>query len=139
MAGQKGRSVLIKIGDSESPVNFTTLGGGRVHELSIDDEPVNVSDKDSPERWREAIRGGTRQMEMRVDGVFKDTASETSLLNNVMDASDTVLEFQFIVPDFFTFQGLFIVSNYVQRGEDNGAAEYSATFASAGQITETAA
>lgn len=139
MAAQKGREVLLKIGDTESPTNFTTIGGGETHEISLNDEPVDVTDKSSTERWAERIRGGIRSAEITMSGIFKDSAAETSLLSNFMDANDALLECQIIIPSFYTFTGFWIVSNLRYGGEKNGAATFSATFTSANQIIEASA
>ena len=47
MAAQKGRSLLMKIGDGASPEAFTTIGGMRSTSIAINDEMVDVTNKDS--------------------------------------------------------------------------------------------
>ena len=47
MAAQKGRAVLMKIGNAGSPETFTTIGGMRSTTLTLNDETVDVTNKDS--------------------------------------------------------------------------------------------
>ncbi len=139
MAAQKGREVLIKLGDGESPQNYTTLAGALATSMTFSEDGVDVTDKDSPEQWREMIRAGVRSCEMTTEGHFKDAAVDTTLLNELWNGTPTPEEMQFVMPDFFTFEGLWICTNYELNGNHDNAAGYSATFQSAGQITETAA
>ena len=46
MAAQKGRAVLMKIGNAGSPEAFTTIGGMRSTTLTLNDETVDVTNKD---------------------------------------------------------------------------------------------
>ena len=46
MAAQKGRAVLMKIGNAGSPETFTTIGGMRSTTLTLNDETVDVTNKD---------------------------------------------------------------------------------------------
>jgi len=132
MAGQQGRDVLVKIGDSGSPTTFTTIGGGRVHEMSIDDESIDVSDKDTSGRWAERIRGGPRAAELSLEGVFKDTAAEETM--RALVESDSIVELEFVFPGQGSWTGFWSMTNITFRGEYDGAAEYSATFENAGPI-----
>ena len=42
MAAQKGRALLMKLGNSGSPETFTTIGGMRSTSISINDETFQV-------------------------------------------------------------------------------------------------
>ena len=107
--------------------------------MTFSEEQVDVTDKDSPEQWRESIRAGTRSIEMTCEGVFKDAAVDTTLLNEIFSAAPANEEMQFVMPSFFTFEGPFAVTSYELTGGHDNEAGYSVSFASAGQITETAA
>ena len=133
MAVQKGAEVLVKVGDGASPEAFTTIGGLRDTSISINQETVDVTTKDSS-RVRELLaQGGVKSFTISGSGVFDDSASHTTLLG-VLDAS-TFTNFQFIMPDFNTFTGAFQVTSVEYSGTYNDSAQYSLTFESADTIT----
>ena len=46
MAAQKGSAMLMKVGNGGSPETFTTIGGLRSTSLTINNESVDVTNKD---------------------------------------------------------------------------------------------
>tara|TARA_Y100000114_G_C11742942_1_gene320024 strand:+ start:157 stop:570 length:414 start_codon:yes stop_codon:yes gene_type:complete len=133
MAAQKGSELLMKIGDGGSPESFTTIAGMRTTELAMNDEMVDVTNKDSSRARTLLAQGGTNSMTVSGDGVFEDSASETTLRSKFDEAGLT--NFQFIVPDFGTFTGNFRLTNLTYAGAFNGEVTYSFTFESSGAIT----
>jgi len=133
MAVQKGAEVLVKIGDGASPEAFTTIGGLRDTSISINQETVDVTTKDSARVRTLIAQGGVKSFTISGSGVFDDSASHTTLLG-VLDAS-TFTNFQFIMPDFNTFTGAFQVTSVEYSGTYNDSAQYSLTFESADTIT----
>ena len=133
MAVQKGAEVLVKIGDGASPEAFTTIGGLRDTSISINQETVDVTTKDSARVRTLIAQGGVKSFTVSGSGVFDDSASHTTLIG-VLDAS-TFTNFQFIMPDFNTFTGAFQVTSVEYSGTYNDSAQYSLTFESADTIT----
>jgi TP901-1 family phage major tail protein len=134
MAAQAGHDLLLKIGDAASPEVFTAVGGGRVDSITFNEETIDVTNKASAARWRELLRGGLKSMSASTTGVFTDSASEASVRTEAF-GSGAPSNFQVLIPDFGTFTGAFLISSLEYRGENGGAAEYSFTLESAGQIT----
>jgi len=135
MAAQKGSALLLKIDDGNS--QFTTVGGLRSTSISLNDEAVDVTTKDS-NNFRELLaNGGTQTISVSGSGVFTDAASETAL-KDAFGAS-TFVTFQIIVPDFGTFEGQFMIATLEYAGEYNGEVTYSATLESSGEIAFSAA
>ena len=66
-------------------------------------------------------------------GVFTDSASETTLKGKFNVSALT--NYQFLVPDFGTFTGAFMLTTLEYGGEYNGEVTYSFTFESSGAIT----
>ena len=79
MAAQKGSALLMKIGDGASPEVFTTIGGMRSTALAMNDEAVDVTNKDSGRARTLLAQGGVNSMTVTGSGVFTDSASETTL------------------------------------------------------------
>jgi len=133
MAAQKGSALLMKIGDGASPEVFTTIGGMRSTALAMNDEAVDVTNKDSGRARTLLAQGGVNSMTVTGSGVFTDSASETTLRSQ-FDAS-SFSNYQFLVPDFGTFTGAFMLQSLEYAGEFNGEVTYSFTFESSGTIT----
>ena len=62
MAAQKGADLLMKIGDGGSPERFTTIGGMRSTSLSMNDEMVDITNKDTGRARTILAQGGTTSM-----------------------------------------------------------------------------
>lgn len=134
MAGQKGRDVLIKIGDGGAPEAFTTIAGIRAKTLSLNARTVDGTSGESPEAWRELIAGaGVKSASVSGAGVFKDAASDAALRQAFF--VQTAKSFQLVIPDFGVLQGPFLVESLDYSGDHDGEAAFAVTLASAGEIT----
>ena len=132
MAAQKGSALLMKIGNGGSPESFSAIGGMRSTSLSMNDEMVDITNKDSSRHRTLLAQGGTHSMTVAGSGVFTDSSSET-LLRSKFDESG-LTNYQFLVPDFGTFTGNFRLTTLEYAGEFNGEVTYSFTFESSGEI-----
>ncbi|MFZ5670888.1 MAG: phage major tail protein, TP901-1 family [Pseudomonadota bacterium] len=133
MAAQRGKDILIKIGDGGDPESFTTVAGLRARTLSLNARGVDVTDGDSAGRWRELLAGaGVRQASVSGAGVFRDAASD-AMIREVF-FSQATRRWRLIVPDFGTLEGPFLVAALEYAGEHEGEASFALTLASAGEI-----
>ena len=133
MAAQKGKDILLKIGDGAGPEVFTTVAGLRARTISLNARSVDATDSDSAGRWRELLAGaGVRQASVSGAGVFRDAASDA--LIRAAFFAQSADNWQLIVPDFGTLQGPFLVAALEYAGEHEGEATYAITLASAGEI-----
>jgi TP901-1 family phage major tail protein len=133
MAVQKGSALLVKVGNAGSPETFTTVAGLRDTSISINQETVDVTNKDSARVRTLLAQGGIKSFTISGSGVFTDSASEQTILTN-FDAS-TNKNYQFLVPDYNTFTGAFQVTAIEYSGTYNDSVQYTMTFESAGTIT----
>lgn len=132
MAAERGRDFLLKIGDGATNQLFTSVGGQKVASLTINGDPVDVSDKNSD--WRELLTGAAlKSMSASVSGVFKNTASEDLLRQYALNQQ--INDYQFVFADGDTWEGGFLITSFEQTGEVGGAREYSMTMESSGEIT----
>jgi TP901-1 family phage major tail protein len=137
MSGQKGRDVLIKIGDGEEPEAFVTVAGIRAKTISLNARPVDGTCGESPEAWRELIAGaGVKSASVSGAGVFKDAASD-ALIQQAFFAQ-AVKSFQLVIPDFGTLEGPFLIEALDYSGDHDGEAAFAITLASAGVLSFTA-
>ena len=130
MAVQKGALLLLKIDISGT---YTTIGGLRSTSISMNDESVDVTNKDDGGDRVLLAQAGIRSFSVSGSGVFKDSTAETNLKSALGAASFT--NFQIIVPDFGTFTGPFMVASLEYAGEYNGEVTYTTSLESAGSIT----
>jgi TP901-1 family phage major tail protein len=134
MSGQKGRDVLIKIGDGGAPETFVTVAGIRAKAISLNARPVDSTSGESPEAWRELIAGaGVKSASVRGAGVFKDAASD-ALIQQAFFAQ-AIRAFQLVIPDFGTLQGPFLIEALDYSGDHDGEAAFAITLASADALS----
>jgi len=137
MSGQKGRDVLIKIGNGDDPEAFVTVAGIRAKTISLNARTVDGTSGESPDAWRELIAGaGVKSASVSGAGVFKDAASD-ALIQQAFFAQ-AVAQFQLIVPDFGALEGPFLVEALDYSGNHDGEAAFAITLASAGALSFTA-
>ena len=133
MAAQKGSAMLMKVGNGASPEVFSTIAGLRSTSLTVNNESVDVTNKDSSGKRTLLEAAGVQTISVSGSGVFTDGASETTIKTNAL--ADTQNNYQFLVPDFGTFTGAFQVTSLEYAGEFNGEVTYSMSFESGGAIT----
>ena len=146
MAAQKGLDMLIKMDISGTQ---TTIGGLRSSSISLSDESVDVTNKDSLGTRTLLAGGGVNSVAISGSGVFTDSASEVALrtsyqaqqnTTNGSTAQTAAFEtFQFLVPNLGTYTGDFNITSLEYAGEYNGEVTYSMSFESAGYVTFAAA
>jgi TP901-1 family phage major tail protein len=138
MAGQKGRDVLIKIGDGGSPEAFATVAGIRAKTISLNARTVDGTSGESPEAWRELIAGaGVKSASVSGAGVFKDAASDAAIREAFL--TQAARSFQLVIPDFGALQGPFLIEALDYSGDHDGEAAFAITLASAGSLSFAAA
>ncbi|MEQ1618834.1 MAG: phage major tail protein, TP901-1 family [Terricaulis sp.] len=137
MAGQKGRDVLIKIGDGATTEVFATVAGIRAKVISLNARSVDGTSGESASAWRELIAGaGVKFAAISGAGVFKDAASDATLQSVFFAQSSR--NFQLVIPAFGILQGPFLIESLEYSGDHDGEAAFSISLASAGVITFTA-
>ncbi|MBI3438912.1 MAG: phage major tail protein, TP901-1 family [Proteobacteria bacterium] len=136
MAGQKGRDVLIKIGNGADPEVFATVAGIRAKTISLNAKSVDGTSGESADAWRELIAGaGVKSASVSGSGVFKDAASDAAIQQAFFaQASKT---FQLVIPDFGVLQGRFLIEALDYSGDHDGEAAFAITLASAGVVSFT--
>ena len=141
MAAQKGSALLLKIGADATAApasdTYTTVGGLRSTGISMNDEAVDVTTKDSSGVRELLANGGIQTCSVSGSGVFTDAASETTLKNAF--GGSNFANFEIVIPDFGTYKGKFMVASLEYTGEHNGEATYSVTLENSGAFAFTSA
>ena len=134
MAAQRGKALLLKIDISGT---MTTVGGMRSTSMTLNDEAVDITTKDSGS-FRELLpSGGIQSMTITASGVFTDSTAEQTLRSAY--GTSSFKSYNVIVPDLGTYAGTFMIASLEYAGEYNGEATYSVTLESSGSITFSAA
>jgi len=137
MAAEKGRAFLLKIGDGQPSESFATIAGMRSTRLSINSEPVDITNKDSG-GWRELLSdGGVRRVSISGAGVFTNSQAEIDLQGKVL--AGTIANYRIVFESGDMFAGAFLVSALDYAGEHNGERSYTMSLESSGPVTFTAA
>jgi TP901-1 family phage major tail protein len=138
MVAQRGKDLLIKIGDGASPENFTAVAGLRATTLGFNAQSVDVTNADSADMWRELLDGGgVKSASISGSGVFKDAASDGALRSAFFD--QTLCNWQIVIPGFGTVAGPFKIGSLQYDGPYDGELKLSLSLASAGALTFTGA
>jgi TP901-1 family phage major tail protein len=134
MGGQRGRDVLIKIGDGGEPETFVTVAGIRARAISLSTRLVDATTAQSPEAWRELIvSAGTKRIEIAGSGVFSDAVSDARLRAAYFAGEAPV--FQLVVADFGLLEGPFAIAELTYAGERDDEAVFTIRLASAGVVS----
>jgi TP901-1 family phage major tail protein len=134
MAGQRGRDVLVRIGDGGSPESFVLVAGIRARTITLSVGLVDATTAQSPDAWRELIAGaGTKRADIAGSGKFKDAVSDERM--RAAYFGNRAATFELVVADFGVLRGPFVVAELSYSGEHDGEAEFSVRLASAGAIS----
>ena len=137
MAAQKGSALLLKIGADATATpatdTYTTVGGLRSTSITLNQESVDITNKDSSNARELLADAGVESVSISGSGVFTDVASEETL-RGAFGGSD-IANFQVIIPNFRTYTGKFHIASLEYGGEYNGEVTYSVTLESSGDVT----
>ena len=137
MAIQRGKDLLLKLDEAASG-SFVTVAGLRTRRLAFASDTVDVTNADSPDRWRELLAGaGMRRAHVSGAGVFRDAASDAAVRATFFSGALKI--WQIVLPDFGTISGPFLVAALEFSGAHDGELTFDLTLESAGALTFTAA
>ncbi len=137
MSAQKGKDLLIKIGDGADPETFATVAGLRATTLAFNAQTVDITSADSANMWRELLDAGVKSATLSGSGVFKDAASDEALRTAFFN--QTLPNFQIAIPNFGTVTGPFKITSLQYDGPYDGEVKISLSLASAGALAFTGA
>lgn len=132
MPAEKGSAFLLKVGNGASTPVYSTVAGLRTTQLSINGDPVVITNKGSG-GWRELLSGaGVRSVSVSGAGVFTGSAAETRLKGNALSGQIDDYELDFESGD--SLRGRFLVSRLDYSGDFNGERTYTLALESSGEV-----
>jgi TP901-1 family phage major tail protein len=136
MPSQKGRDLLLKIGDGGSPESFTTIGAARTAAMSLNNQPVDATSIGDAGVQALAPDAGVQTMTLRLDGLFKDAAAEETL--RAAAFGRTANNYELYFPNGDKYAAAFVVAEYARQGSHDGLETFSVTLLRHGAGTFTA-
>ncbi len=118
MPSQKGRDLLLKIGNGASPEIFAMVGAARLVALTLNNQPVDKTTMDSNGVQEVQGDAGVQALEIKLDGLFKDAAAEETL--RLAAFARTVNNYQLQFPNGDLLAAAFIVHDYHRSGSFDG-------------------
>lgn len=130
MPVQAGKDFLLKSDDGAG--TFTTMGGLRVSNFSINAEAIDATNQGS-NQWKELLSGaGIRSLTLSGNGLFSNAANEQ--LARTRAIAQTLNNYQ-ISDGINTYTAQFKITKLDRSGDYKGDQNWSMTFASSGPLT----
>jgi TP901-1 family phage major tail protein len=134
MAGQRGRDIVVKVGDGGEPETFAVVAGIRARSIVLGAGLVEATTAESPGGWRELIAGaGTKRIEVAGSGAFRNAASD-ALLRAAFFAGDAP-RMRLEVAAFGVIEGPFAIAELAYSGLHADEALFSIWLVSAGAVS----
>jgi TP901-1 family phage major tail protein len=129
-----GKNFLVQVGDVATPTNFVTVASMRATQLSINNEQIDVTEKDVMPA-RELLEGGLRSFDISLSGPMSDGASLTTMRS----AANTgqIRYFKVLSGLGDTWVGKFQVASMERNGDHDKEETYTLKLMSSGTITYT--
>ena len=128
MAKYNGIDMVLKIENT----GYMTIGGCISHTFTINNEVIDVSDKDSS-RWADKLNAGQRSIAISFNGWVSDGA-QFALMEAAAEG-DTIVDLQLAYGDGKTVTGDFHIDSFEYGGEYNNAQTFSCTLSNDGTPT----
>lgn len=124
MGGILGRKTVLAWGGG-------SIAGVTTKKLTINGEPVDVSD-DNSDGWKEVLaEAGEVSVEISVSGIVKNDDLKVTALANTARTKTLSLTY----PDTGVLSGDFYLGNYSETGEYKDKITFEASFTSDGEVT----
>lgn len=139
MPQHKGRLLLIKIGNGESPEVFSNVCGVQTRSFNLSASEIDTTIPDCENPGNAVVRTAEPGIVNRTfngSGKWVSGANSSLLLDHVTNA--TTFSAQVIVPGLGEYEGEWMVSEFEFSGEMEGNMDFSATFVAAGPLEFTA-
>jgi TP901-1 family phage major tail protein len=138
MSAQRGKDLLLKLGDGGATEIFASVAGLRATTLSLAAESVDATHALSEGGWREILAGaGAKSASIAGSGVFVSGGAAESI--RAIFFAGEIRRWRIIIPGAGMIEGPFHIANLDYTGAHDGEATFSIALASAGPLNSTAA
>jgi predicted secreted protein len=132
---QAGRSFQLWIGNGASPEVYTLVSGLRTNDITINGNPVDITNKSSA-GWQELLAGaGVRSCDLTAQGIFdKNVLGAHTTMEAAALAGGSLLPFKVLSAAGDAFIGYWAVATYKRTGPYDNAETFDVTLKSHGPI-----
>ena len=125
---------VLKLAVESSPASgvYNDIGGSSSHTFTINNEQVDVSDKDS-DRWKELLAAGDRSLAISMEGFVSDDANFALVETAAED--DVILNYRLSYGNSKTVTGAFHIDSCEVSGARNDGQSFSLSFSNSGAPT----
>ena len=132
MAAERGSAFLLKIGSGGVTPTYATVAGLKTTQLSINGDPVVITNKGSG-GWRELLTGaGVRSVSVAASGIFTGSTAEVQVRGLALSGSLEDYELSFESGE--RMRGRFLVTRLEYAGDFNGERNYTMALESSGEV-----
>ena len=132
MSAQNGATFLLKIGNGASPVSYRTVAGMKTTQMTINGDPVVITNKSSG-GWRDLLSGaGTRSVSVSASGIFLGSEAVSLIRGHALAGTINDIELSFEGGE--RFFGRFLVQRLDYSGDFNGERTYTFQLESSGAV-----
>jgi TP901-1 family phage major tail protein len=132
MAAERGSAFLLKIGDGGVTPAYATVAGLKTTQLSINGDPVVITNKGSG-GWRELLSGaGVRSVSVAASGIFTGSSAEVKVRGLALGGGLEDFELSFESGE--RMRGRFLVTRLEYAGDFNGERNYTIALESSGEV-----
>ena len=132
MGAERGSAFLLKIGDGSATPAYATVAGLKTTQLSVNGDPVAITNKDSG-GWRELLSGaGVRSVSVAASGIFTGSAAEQRVRGLALSGGIEAYELSFESGE--KMRGGFLVTRLEYAGDFNGERNYTLALESSGEV-----
>jgi len=132
MGAERGSAFLLKIGDGAAMPAYATVAGLKTTQLSVNGDPVAITNKDSG-GWRELLSGaGVRSVSVAASGIFTGSTAEVRVRGLALSGGIEAYELSFESGE--KMRGKFLVTRLEYAGDFNGERNYTLALESSGEV-----
>lgn len=132
MAKYLGNALLLAVESSPGSGTYNTVGGSSSHTMTLNNEQVDVSDKDS-NRWKELLAAGDRSLAISMEGFISDDANFA--LVEAAAIADNIINYRLSYGNSKTVTGAFHIDSFEISGARNDGQSFSLSFSNSGEPT----
>ncbi|MFH1158061.1 MAG: phage tail tube protein [Pseudomonadota bacterium] len=130
MSSQRGRDLLLKIGDGADPEVFTTIGAARTVSMSLNNQTVDNTAMDGSGFQSLQAEAGVQTMELTLEGLFRDASAEEALRLSAFDRA--ARNYQLLFPNGDLYAAAFVIHEYRRGGSFDGLETFAVALARTG-------
>ncbi|MCA9511466.1 MAG: hypothetical protein KC560_12230 [Myxococcales bacterium] len=133
-----GRASVLQIETANGSGVYVTVGGQRTTSLQVNNQPVDVSSKDTSAgftAWDSA--SSLKDVQLSAEGITDDGSAGWIRLRDLAYSADPSARFRILEGSGGIFEGEFVIDNLAHEAPHQGTVTYSVALRNKGDVTYT--